>query len=88
MMGLVSTPSGAYYAELTSPTGDATAVPGVYRLAPGTSTWVLVGALPLKSGGPLAVSWDAQGQPLALWSIALTLSTPTSSLAGLVTHAP
>ena len=86
--GLVSTPTGAYYAEMTNPDGSATAVPGVYRLAPGTSTWVLVGALPLTSGGPLAVSWDEQGQPLALWSIALTPSTPTSNLAGLVTHTP
>jgi hypothetical protein len=89
--GLVSTPNGTYYAELTSPNGDATAVPGVYRLAPGNSTWVLVGALPLTPGGPLAVSWDEQGQPLALWSIAVTRSTPTgspSSLDGLVTHTP
>jgi hypothetical protein len=88
IMGLVSTPSGAYYAEMTSPNGYATAVPGVYRLAPGTSTWVLVGALPSSSGGPLAVSWDEQGQPLALWSIAQTPSTPTSDPAGLVTHTP
>jgi hypothetical protein len=83
--GLVSTPSGTYYAELTSPNGDATAVLGVYRLAPGRSTWVLVGALPLASGGPLAVSWDERGHALALWSIAETPSTP---LAGLVTHTP
>jgi hypothetical protein len=83
--GLVSTPSGTYYAELTSPTGDATAVPRVYRLAPGTSTWVLVGALPRTSPGPIAVSWDVQGHPLALWSIAETPSTP---LAGLVAHTP
>jgi hypothetical protein len=86
--GLASTPSGAYYAAMTSPTGSATAVPGVYRLAPGTSTWVLVGALPLNPGGPLAVSWDEQGQPLALWSIALTPPTPRSSPAGLVIHTP
>lgn len=86
--GLVSTPSGTYYAELTHPHGDATAVPGVYRLTAGTSTWVLVGTLPLTSGGPLAVSWDEQGQPLALWSIAAIPSTPTSSPAGLVTHTP
>jgi hypothetical protein len=86
--GLVSTPSGTYYAEMTSPNGEATAVPGVYRLAPGTFTWVLVGALPLIPGGPLAVSWDEEGQPLALWSIAETRSTPTISLAGLVTHTP
>jgi hypothetical protein len=86
--GLVSTPSGTYYAEMTSPNGEATAVPGVYRLAPGTSTWVLVGALPLTSRGPIAVSWDEEGQPLALWSIAETRSTPTSSLAGLVIHTP
>ena len=44
--GLVSTPSGAYYAELTRPNAYATAVPGVYRLAPGASTWALVGAIP------------------------------------------
>jgi hypothetical protein len=88
IMGLVSTPSGTYYAEMTSPNGSATAVPGVYRLAPGTSTWVLVGALPLPSRGPIAVSWDEQGHPLALWSVAETRSTPTSSLAGLVTHTP
>ena len=86
--GLVSTPRGTYYAEMTSPNGEATAVPGVYRLAPGMSTWVLVGALPLTSGGPLAVSWDEEGHPLALWSIAETRSTPPSSLAGLVTHTP
>jgi hypothetical protein len=88
MRGLVSTPSGTYYAEMTRPTGDATAVPGVYRLAPSTSTWVLVGALPLASGGPFAVSWDEQGHPLALWSIAETPSTPTPRPAGLVTHTP
>jgi hypothetical protein len=88
MRGLASTPSGTYYAEMTSPTGDATAVPGVYRLAPGTATWVLVGALPNTSGGPFAVSWDEQGHPLALWSIAETPSTPTPRLAGLVTHTP
>ena len=86
--GLVSTPSGTYYAEMTRPKGEATAVPGVYRLAPGTSTWVLVGALPLTSGGPIAVSWDEQGQTLALWSIAQPPSNPPSSLAGLVTHTP
>jgi hypothetical protein len=86
--GLVSTPSGTYYGELTSPNGDATAVPGVYRLAPGKSTWALVGALPLTTGGPLAVSWDEQGHPLSLWSIAVTPSTPTISLDGLVTHTP
>ena len=86
--GLVSTPRGTYYAEMTSPNGEATAVPGVYRLAPGTSTWVLVGALPLTSGGPLAVSWDEEGHPLALWSIAQPPSSPPSSLAGLVTHTP
>jgi hypothetical protein len=89
--GLVSTPSGTYYAEMASPNGEATAVSGVYRLAPGTATWVLVGALPLTRGGPLAISWDEQGRPLALWSIAVTLSTPTgalSALDGLVTHTP
>jgi hypothetical protein len=90
--GLVSTPNGAYFAELTSPNAYATAVPGIYRLAPDASTWALVGALPLTSGGSLTVSWDEQGQPLALWSIAWSLaqtrSTPTSSLAGLVTHTP
>jgi hypothetical protein len=90
---LVSTPSGVYYAELTSHDGAATAAPGVYRLAPGKSTWTLVGALPLSipSGGPLAVSWNAQGQPLALWSVAVNLSANSSgpaSLAGLVTHTP
>ena len=90
IMGLVSTPSGTYYAEMTSANGEATAVTGVYRLTPGTSTWVLVGTLPLPSGsaGPLAVSWDEQGQPLALWSIALTRSTPTITVTGLITHTP
>jgi hypothetical protein len=92
IVGLVSTPSGAYYAELTRPNAYVTAAPGVYRLAPGASTWVLVGALPLTSVGPLTVSWDEQGQPLALWSIAWSIaqtpSTPTSSLTGLVTHTP
>lgn len=86
--GLVSTPSGTYYAEMTSSNGDVTAVSGVYRLAPRTSAWVLVGDLPLPSGVPITVSWDEQGQPLALWSIALTRSTPTSSLVGLITHTP
>jgi hypothetical protein len=88
IMRLVSTPSGAYYAEMAGSDGFATAAPGVYRLAPGKSTWALVGALPLTSGGPLAVSWDEEGNPLALWSVAVTPSTPTSSLAGLVTHTP
>jgi hypothetical protein len=90
IIGLVSTPSGTYYAEMANPNGEATAVAGVYRLAHGTSTWVLVGALPLPSGsaGPLAVSWDEQGQPLALWSIALTRSTPTITVTGLITHTP
>jgi hypothetical protein len=91
-MGLVSTPNGAYFAELTRPNAYATAVPGIYRLAPDASTWALVGAPPLTSGSSLTVSWDEQGKPLALWSIAWSLaqsrSTPTSSLAGLVTHTP
>jgi hypothetical protein len=84
---LVSTPSGTYYAEMIGPNGSATAVPGVYRLAPGRSTWVLVGALPptpigavpLTFGVLLAVSWDEQGHPLALWS---------SGMSGLATHTP
>jgi hypothetical protein len=79
--GLVSTPSGVYYAVLTRSTADATAAPGVYRLTPGASTWALVGTLPRTLGGLLAVSWNEAGQPLALWSVAQTPSTP---LAGLI----
>jgi hypothetical protein len=86
--GLVSTPSGTFYAELTSPNGYDTALPGVYRLTPGASTWVPVGALPIAAGGLIAVSWDAQGQPLALWSVAETTPTPGITPAGLITHAP
>jgi hypothetical protein len=85
---LVSTPSGISYAETWSFGSVATAPPAVYRLSPGASTWVLVGALP-GSGFPLAVSWAAQGgYPLALWSVANNLSAQTITTAGPITHAP
>jgi hypothetical protein len=80
---LASTPGMIIYAE-TWGFGGATAQPAVYRLMPGAKAWILVGALP-NSGLPLAVSWDAQGSPLALWSIA---SNPPSPPAGLTTHVP
>jgi hypothetical protein len=80
---LASTPGGIMYAETWS-FGGATAPSAVYRLAPGAKAWILVGALP-NSGLPLVVSWDAQGNPLALWS---GTGNPSSQPAGLVTHAP
>ena len=84
---LVSTPSGIYYAETWSYGEGATTPPAIYRLTPGASTWALVGALP-NSGAPIAVSWDEQGDPLALWSVGNILSAQSIITAGLFTHAP
>jgi hypothetical protein len=81
MTTVASTPSGVLYSETWS-VDVATATLGIYRLAPGTRAWVLVGALP-ESGVDLVVSWDAQGNPLALWSS--SGSSPQST--GLATHA-
>jgi hypothetical protein len=83
---LASTPGGIIYAELVSFGGPATATEGVYRLAPGTASWTLVGALP-DSGRALIVSWDELGNPLALWSGAGNASDQATT-AGLAAHAP
>ena len=81
---LASTPGGIMYIE-TWGYGGATALSAVYRLMPGAKAWVFIGALP-NSGLPLAVSWDAQGSPLALWSGAGNPSP--SQFGGLATHIP
>jgi hypothetical protein len=83
---LASTPSGALYAETWSLGADA-APPGVYRLTPGASGWRLIGALP-NSGSQLAVSWDDQGAPLALWSGASAPQSAQTITAGIASHAP
>jgi hypothetical protein len=78
IMGLISTPNGTYYALMT----NSLSLPGavyVYRLAPGRSTWMLVCAQAAGNLSPIAVSWDGQGHPLALWSIGAD---------GIFTHAP
>lgn len=81
---LASTPGGIMYVETWS-FGGATAPPAVYRLMLGTKAWAFVGALP-NSGFPIVASWDAQGNPLALWSSADT--PPPSPFTGLATHLP
>ncbi len=83
---LASTPSGFFYAETASLGDGSTAIPGVYRLTPGASTWELRGALP-NEGLSFAVSWDVRGNPVALWSV---MQNPEDQViaAGLTTHAP
>jgi hypothetical protein len=77
-----STPTGITYVE-TWNFGIATATPAVYRLASGSRSWILVGALP-ESGLPLIISWDTKGHPLALWSSSGSFETTT----GLAIHTP
>ena len=67
---IFSTPNGTFYAVLdTNPESPpGTILPGVYRLAPDTSTWTFVAPQIADGSGPVVVSWDATGHPLALWS--------------------
>jgi hypothetical protein len=86
IFSLASTPSGILYVQ-TQKIGVATTTPAVYRLAPGARGWMLLSALPDYTF-LFVVSWDEQGNPLALWSGA---SAPQSALvivAGLTIHAP
>jgi hypothetical protein len=89
MSAVAATPSGIVYSEMGSTSDISTSTPGVYRLAPGAQTWVVVGALPPNipwSGIPLVISWDGQDHPLALWTVDSTSSSVVD--AGLATHVP
>lgn len=67
---IFATPDGTDYAVLdTDPEAlDGTIEAGVYRLSPGARGWSFI-APPVDNGsGPVVVSWNAAGHPLALWS--------------------
>lgn len=85
---IFSTPDGTCYAVLDTNPGAqlGTITPGVYRLAPGARGWTFV-APPIGSGGgPVVVSWDAAGHPVALWGN-LYASIADGSPTGLQRHA-
>jgi hypothetical protein len=86
ILSLASTPSGILYGEMWHP--DATATPGVYRLAPRAGDWSLVGARPNGGYQQLVVSWDDQGAPVALWSGASVPQSAQIIAPGLATHTP
>ena len=84
---IFSTPDGTYYAVLDGDPGAqlGAITPGVYRLAPGARAWNFV-APPIGSGGgPVVVSWDAAGHPIALWGN-LYASIADGSSTGLQRH--
>lgn len=66
---MLATPDGSFYAVLDtdpdSPPG--TVLPGVYRLTPGATTWTFIAPPVDGIGGPIVVSWDSTGHPVALW---------------------
>jgi hypothetical protein len=69
---LAVTPDGTIYIMVAEAT--------VYRLSPGASRWQSV----LSYGGtprtPVAVSWDANGHPFALWSDLIDIPAVTAAL--------
>ncbi|WIG60777.1 MAG: hypothetical protein OJF49_003525 [Ktedonobacterales bacterium] len=88
---LVQAPDGDVYAAFWTsvPDTDAEVEVGIYALQANDYAWRLAAPRPKGGGGPLVVSWDAQGRPAALWTNAVFTEPPSAPLGlGLVRHSP
>lgn len=65
----ILTPDGTMYVFFCCGDPSASAAYGIYKLAPGSTSWALVSPVAPASMRLGAVSWDAQGHPAKLWGL-------------------
>lgn len=75
---LAVTPDGTIY--VTFAPNYNLSLAAVYRLSPGASAWQQVFAYGMTQRTPVAVSWDANGHPFALWSDLVDVPSDTAYL--------
>jgi hypothetical protein len=90
LFDIVSAPDGTVYAAFWDCCGPppATAPPGIYKLAPGAIMWAFLGPFPGNAGGPITISWNAAGHPLALWGGAYPQTKASATTPGIERHQP
>lgn len=65
----ILTPDGTVYVFFCCGDTASPATDGIYKLAPGSTSWALVSPVVPASIRLMAVSWDAQGHPAILWGL-------------------
>lgn len=78
------TPDGSTYLVAF---GQALGQGGIYKLSPGASHWLLISPVLPGDLNPVAVTWNASGQPLTLWGLAPAQPGTSSPVSILYSHA-